>query len=127
MESVVTAPTSPRVSPAERAEMFPIMASMKYEFEERVKQLRAGGCVAFVVAVPWALLVPHEEQARSNHGGQSLKRLAERGGLSACEALAVLEDRRWRRMPSAEANGRLLASITADFTMNGRKPDDGQS
>ena len=30
---------------------------------------------------PWALLEPHEAQARANHGGQSLKRLAERGGL----------------------------------------------
>ena len=30
--------------------------------------------------IPWAMLVPHEAQARRNHGGQSLERLAERGG-----------------------------------------------
>ncbi len=56
--------------------------------------------------VPWALLAPHEAQAQINHG-QSLERLAERGGLSPCEALAIIEDRRWRRMHEDEARGKL--------------------
>jgi hypothetical protein len=47
--------------------------------------------------VPLSLLAPHEAQAQKNHS-QSLQRLAERGGLSPCEMLAVLEDREWRRM-----------------------------
>lgn len=67
-------------------------------------------------AIPWVLLAPHERQARSNHGGQSLERLADRGGLSPCEALAVLEDRPWRRMPPGEAAaelGRLLEQSSA--------------
>lgn len=47
--------------------------------------------------IPWSVIEPHEEQAKRNHS-QTLARLAERGGLSACEALAVLEDREWRQI-----------------------------
>lgn len=56
--------------------------------------------------VPWAMLEPHEKQAGINHG-QSLQRLAERGGLSVCEMVAVLEDRGWRKMSVKEAMHRL--------------------
>lgn len=45
-------------------------------------------------SIPWAFIAPHERQADRNHG-QTLQRLAERGGLSAREAMAVLEDRRY--------------------------------
>jgi hypothetical protein len=51
--------------------------------------------------IPWAMIAPHAEQARRNHG-QTLHRLHERGGLSWCEALAVLEDRKWRPEPNAK-------------------------
>lgn len=44
--------------------------------------------------IPHEVLIPHEERAIYNHGGQSLKRLAERGGLSWYEILCVLEDTR---------------------------------
>lgn len=43
-------------------------------------------------AIPWAAIAPHERQAQSNHY-QSLKRLAERGGLSVVEAVVVLLDK----------------------------------
>lgn len=43
-------------------------------------------------AVPWALIAPHELRAMRTHE-QTLERLAERGGLSPTEALAVLTDR----------------------------------
>jgi hypothetical protein len=43
--------------------------------------------------IPLELIEPHDEQARRNHGNQSLFRLAQRGGLSACEAVAVIEDK----------------------------------
>jgi hypothetical protein len=43
-----------------------------------------------------------EQQAQRNHG-QSLKRLAERGGLSPCEVLALHEQRSWRGMDADEA------------------------
>lgn len=58
--------------------------------------------------IPWSIIQPHEQQAMHNHG-QTLKRLAERGGLSYCEALAVIEDRQWRRMDEAEAKEKVLA------------------
>lgn len=46
-------------------------------------------------AIPWDMIKPHEQQARANHCGQGLIKLAQRGGLSPDEALAVLEDRGW--------------------------------
>ena len=43
-------------------------------------------------SVPWSLVAPHEAQAKANHY-QTLERLAERGGLSPLEMLAVITDR----------------------------------
>jgi len=52
------------------------------------------------------LLVPmsalNEEWAQRNHQ-QSLSRLAERGGLSLCEAAAIAERRHWVKMTDADA------------------------
>lgn len=42
-------------------------------------------------AIPWEVIRDHERQAQSNHY-QSLSRLAERGGLSVVEAVAILLD-----------------------------------
>lgn len=42
-------------------------------------------------SIPWTMISPHEDQAIKNHG-QTLERLAERGGLSAYEAVCVLTD-----------------------------------
>lgn len=61
-------------------------------------------------SVPWEILAPHEDQAVDNHD-QSLSVLARRGGLSPCEMMAVLEDRRWRLMPDEEAVDRLIAAV----------------
>lgn len=58
-------------------------------------------------SIPWEMIAPHEAQAMANHGGQTLLRLHERCGLSPCEAVAVLENRRWRPMLPAEAVTRL--------------------
>lgn len=44
--------------------------------------------------IPRGLLMIHEGQAWKNHG-QSLTRLAERGGLSWAEALAIIEGKDW--------------------------------
>lgn len=65
-------------------------------------------------AIAWYLMTPHERQAQRNHD-QTLRRLAERGGLSPCEAVAVLEDRDWRSMPDAEAKAALQGYIDADL------------
>lgn len=55
------------------------------------------------VQLPWAMFAPHSRQAETNHS-QTLDRLAERGGLDSCEALAILDDRRWHTMPPTESN-----------------------
>lgn len=53
------------------------------------------------IKLPWKLIASHERQALINHD-QTLTRLAERGGLSPCEALAILEDRQWFKIENAE-------------------------
>lgn len=61
--------------------------------------------------IPWKMLVSHESQAMRNHR-QTLRRLHERGGLSWDEALAVLQDRPWRKEQNAKA---LVLAIVADW------------
>lgn len=63
--------------------------------------------------IPWAMIEPHEEQALRNHAGQDLEKLASRGGLGACEALAVLEDRVWSLMNEDVAAETLAAKVAA--------------
>jgi len=47
-------------------------------------------------SIPWNAVSAHEHQVRANHG-QSLEILAQRGGLSPYELLAVLMDQPfWR-------------------------------
>lgn len=58
--------------------------------------------------IPWRLIAPHEERARRNHGGQTLQRLAERGGLGAAEACDVLMDLPWATTPHEDAAKRLV-------------------
>lgn len=80
--------------------MFPVL----FGHGDHRRELESLGCPR---EVPWSLLEAHEKQALRNHD-QSLQRLAERGGLSPCEMVAVIEDRQWHRMPNAEA----LAAIS---------------
>jgi hypothetical protein len=49
----------------------------------------------YALAVRMELL--NEEWAQRNHN-QSLSRLAERGGLSLCEAAAIIERRPWKKI-----------------------------
>jgi hypothetical protein len=65
-----------------------------------------------IAAIPWEIIAKHEKQAFENHS-QSLERLRERGGLSACEAVAILEDRRWHPMKEEAAFFRLAQLIHA--------------
>jgi len=62
-------------------------------------------------SIPWDYL--NEEWALRNHN-QTTFTLARRGGLSPCEALAVIERRPWHRMDDAEAVKQLIAATTAD-------------
>jgi hypothetical protein len=92
--------------------LFPVLND--YRLREEIPALRAAGVQNLVVGFPWAIIAPHERQAQKNHS-QTLARLAERGGLSACEAIAVLTDQPWRRMTFAESHRR-LAEIVRERT-----------
>ena len=65
-----------------------------------------------IAPIPWSVIASHEAQAQRNHD-QTLQRLAERGGLSPCELVAVLTDRRWHRMDDAVAVAELDALLAA--------------
>lgn len=60
--------------------------------------------------VPWRMLLSHERQAIHNHD-QTLKRLAERGGLHPSEMMAVLEDRPWERMEVKDSVEQLIKFV----------------
>ncbi|KKL12344.1 hypothetical protein LCGC14_2536710 [marine sediment metagenome] len=47
-----------------------------------------------VRGVPWRIVEPHRKQAMTNHD-QTLERLAERGGLSLDELVAVISGEHW--------------------------------
>ena len=55
-----------------------------------------------LTSIPWDMIAHHDATARQNHGGQTLERLAQRGGLCPLEAVAVMEDadyrKRWPQM-----------------------------
>lgn len=65
-------------------------------------------------AIPWEVLAPHERQAQRNHS-QTLRRLAERGGLSPAEAVAVLDGLDWgaidKRKTKAFWRARLMGLV----------------
>lgn len=63
--------------------------------------------------IPWRILAPHETQALKNHG-QTLERLAERGGLDPCEALQVIGGTPWNSIHlEPDAANRMLADLVA--------------
>lgn len=94
--------------------MFPIMTDHR-----DVDAMRKTWGLAIVVAMPWPQMVEHEARAIKNHD-QDIEELAARGGLSACEALAVLEERPWREMPIASAHAR-LKDLFGDWYIKNRK------
>ena len=73
------------------------------------------------IMIPWTMLEPHNEQAKKNHAGQSLEVLYRRGGLSCCEAMAILEDRKWERMDANEAHDK-LTQLVADWNATNLTP-----
>lgn len=68
-------------------------------------------------SIPWEVIAPHEKQAMENHG-QTIKRLAERGGLDWTEALAVLEDRRYTKMNADDAKKIVLLIVSESIKTN---------
>lgn len=59
------------------------------------KQFPIFGTPGIIQSVPWRLVEPHRDQAMQNHG-QTLERLAERGGLDWAELFAVMQGWTWR-------------------------------
>jgi hypothetical protein len=66
--------------------------------------------------IPWAVLAPHERQAQRNHG-QSLKRLAQRGGLSPAEAVAVITGKGYGEIGPDDAAARAELQRLVDKAM----------
>ena len=64
--------------------------------------------------IPFAMLVPHEAQALANHG-QSLDRLAQRGGLCVSEAISILEGRTWGSVAICIENERYLINKVREY------------
>ncbi len=64
--------------------------------------------------IPWDMIAPHEAQAQSNHG-QSLERLAQRGGLGHSEAIDILEGHRWGWSKPCIENERYLINKVREW------------
>ena len=64
--------------------------------------------------IPFAMLVPHAAQAMSNHG-QTLERLAQRGGLGVSEAIDIMEGNRWGTAKVCIENERWLINKVRDW------------
>lgn len=82
--------------------LFPIMAEYGGHATERTTDY-----------IPWEVIADHEKQAMINHG-QTLERLAERGGLDYSEALAVLEDRKCTRVDQSYSK-QMVFAIVMDY------------
>ena len=63
------------------------------------------------LSAPMIMFEEHNAQAMDNHCGQGIVRLAERGGVSPCEALAILDNRPWHSMDRNEAKAELKRRI----------------
>lgn len=90
--------------------MFPVLYHRLHE--------RAPGLPSHV---PWSLVAPNERKAMLNHGGQTLERLAQRGGLSPLELYAVVSDRGFK-WPTKEDDASAVAwlrSLAAGGFKNG--------
>lgn len=64
--------------------------------------------------IPFAMLIPHEAQALRNHG-QSLVRLAQRGGISTGEAISILEGRKWGAVAECVTNEHYLINRVREW------------
>jgi len=62
--------------------------------ERRIMPIMGG---VWIKAIPWTVISQHEKQAQHNHG-QTLNRLAERGGLGPSEAVVIIQNRPWRHL-----------------------------
>lgn len=74
--------------------------------------------------IPRGLLMRHEDQAWKNHG-QSLTQLAQRGGLSWAEALAVIEGKDWKNAEHDENTAETaVRKMSAEFLRENQKGEE---
>lgn len=106
----MAAEPTPRTTP----ERFTVMVTNVSGRSEMVDDARRAGVTSLILSVPWAMVALHETQAQRNHG-QTVLRLHERGGLSAAELVAVLEDHEVRRMPMKAVYDRLYELVSGAF------------
>ena len=85
---------------------FPIMSEFNREKYEVTKE----SSYLPQMFIPWEMIAPHEAQSKTNHK-QTLKRISERGGFGRCEAIAVLEDRKWTPMDCETADRQLKEMV----------------
>lgn len=74
--------------------------------------------------IPWGLIAPHEAQAKSNHG-QTLDRLAERGGLSHTEAIDIIQGRKWGSSKHCLENEHYLINLVRQWRAEQRAKQEG--
>ena len=75
-------------------------------------------------SVPWSFVAPHEAQAKSNHD-QTLVRLAQRGGLSPGELLAVVTGQCWSAIQDDTVAIEPLLKLIAKHTRTDKGDTDG--
>ena len=66
-------------------------------------------------SVPWQFVETFREQARANHG-QTLERLAERGGLDPCEMWNAAHGHRWSNKVDLAAAIAWMCEASAEST-----------
>ena len=84
------------------------MIALNVKFPEGMPILLPKG----MLPLPWPIIFPHRERAYEIHG-QSLIRLAERGGLSALEICSLIEENPFSIVDETEAVAALAAVVQA--------------
>ncbi|CAB3850444.1 hypothetical protein LMG26846_01965 [Achromobacter insuavis] len=64
--------------------------------------------------IPFAMIQPHEAQALRNHG-QTLERLAQRGGLAASEAVAIMKGLCWSAVKTGVPTEHYLINMVREW------------
>ena len=92
-------------------ELFPIMVPRTYKgVGDALDEMRRLKVCEVILSIPWAMIASHEAQAQKNHG-QSLGRLADRGGLAPSEAVAILEGRASSHIDAPRAYAQLRQKL----------------
>ncbi len=72
-------------------------------------------------SIPWSAIAAFDKQAQDNHGGQDLEKLAKRGGLSVCEAIAIMKCERHKDLSAIPLREQIatMISLADDWQSHG--------